>query len=87
VLLGEDLVPVIARHLAEVGEYRTTLDARDAQQLVDVRWAALRLSRQVGRKLRVIASRATETRDAPVTVRVTYAETGRRSIPRQRHPD
>ena len=85
-LLSVDLAGTIARQLELSGEYRTTLDPRDAQRLVDIRWAALGLGRRLGRRLRVIASRAVETREAPVTVLVTYAETGRPSIPPQRHP-
>jgi hypothetical protein len=78
-----DLVPTIVRGLQEVGEYRVVLDPLNAQQLVDVRWAALDAERVLGRRVRVVTSRAIETREAPVTVLVTFGD-HRRVIPHQR---
>jgi len=81
--LPGDLVPRIVQDLQEDGEYRVVLDPLQAQQLVDVRWAALDAERLLGRRVRVVTSRAIETREAPVTVLVTFGE-NHRAIPRQR---
>jgi hypothetical protein len=78
-----DLVPTIVQGLQEAGEYRVVLDPLQAQQLVDVRWAALDVERVLGRRVRVVTSRAIETRDAPVTVLVTFGDQ-HRVIPQQR---
>jgi len=83
--LPADLVPVITRHLEEVGEYRLVVDPRQAQQLVDLRWAALGAARALGRKVHVVTSRAVETREAPIAVVVRFDENNRPSIPEQRH--
>lgn len=82
--LPADLVPLITRHLEEDGEYRLVLDPREAQRLVDVRWAALGAGRALGRKVRVIISRAIETREAPIDVLVRFEDRVRPAIPRQR---
>jgi hypothetical protein len=82
--LPADLVPVITRHLEQSGEYRLVLDPREAQRLVDLRWAALGASRALGRRVRVIISRAVETREAPIDVLVTFDERVRPAIPQQR---
>ena len=83
--LPADLVPVITRQLELSGEYRLVLDPREAQRLVDVRWAALGAGRALGRRVRVIISRAVETREAPIDVLVTFDDCVRPAIPRQRH--
>jgi hypothetical protein len=83
--LPADLVPAIARQLERSGEYRLVLDPREAQRLVDVRWAALGAGRALGRKVRVIISRAVETREAPIDVLVAFEDHARPAIPRQRH--
>lgn len=82
--LPTDLVPVIVRDLQENGEYVVVLDPRDAQRLVDVRWAALGAGRALGRSVKVVASRAIEARHAPITVLVTFVDGRRSTIPRQR---
>ena len=78
-LLPTDLVPVIVRDLQAGGEYRVVLDPR-----VDVRWAALGAGRALGRTVKVVTSRAIETRNAPITVLVTFVEGRRVTIPTQR---
>jgi hypothetical protein len=83
-LLPTDLVPVIVRDLQAGGEYRVVLDPREAQRLVDVRWAALGAGRALGRTVKVVTSRAIETRNAPITVLVTFVEGRRVTIPTQR---
>jgi hypothetical protein len=83
-LLPVDLVPVIARELQANGEYRVVLDPREAQRLVDVRWAALGAGRALGRSVKVVTSRAIETRNAPIAVLVTFVEGRRSPIPTQR---
>ena len=83
-LLPADLVPVIVRDLQTSGEYRVVLDPRESQRLVDVRWAALGAGRALGRTVRVVTSRAIETRNAPITVLVTFVEGRRSTIPTQR---
>ena len=77
-------MPVITRHLEEVGEYRVVVDPRQAQQLVDLRWAALGAGRALGRKVHVITHRAVETREAPIAVVVRFDEQYRPAIPEQR---
>ena len=84
VRLPRDLVPVIARHLEELGEYRMVVDPVDTQLLVDVQWAALEASRALGRRVRVLTSRAFEVREAPIAVLVTFEDRIRRPIPQQR---
>ena len=81
--LPGDLVPMIVQDLQEDGEYRVVLDPLHAQQLVDVRWAALDAERLLGRRVRVVTSRAIETREAPITVLVTFGD-HHRAIPQQR---
>jgi hypothetical protein len=82
--LPADLVPMIVRDLQAVGEYRVVLDPREAQRLVDVRWAALGAGRALGRTVKVVTSRAIETRNAPITVLVTFVDGRRAAIPAQR---
>jgi hypothetical protein len=82
--LPADLVPLITRHLEDVGEYRLVLDPREAQRLVDIRWAALGAGRALGRKVEVVTSRAVETRDAPIAVVVRFEDSARPPIPPQR---
>lgn len=80
----DDLVAEIARHLADAGEHRLTLAPGHPQRLVDLRWAALRAGRQLGRRVRVVTSRAVNTGDTPITVRVTCAPAHRGLIPPMR---
>jgi hypothetical protein len=82
--LPRDLVPVIARHLEELGEYRMVVDSVDTQLLVDVQWAALEASRALGRRVRVLTSRAADVRESPIAVLVTFEDRIRRPIPQQR---
>ena len=86
-VLPVDLVPVIVRDLQAKGEYRVVLDPREAQRLVDVRWAALGAGRALGRSVKVVTSRAIETRNAPITVLITFVEGRRATIPTQRLED
>lgn len=80
----DDLVAEIARHLEDAGEHRLTLLPGQPQRLVDLRWAALRAGRQLGRPVRVVTSRAVNTGDTPITVRVTCAPAHRGLIPPMR---
>jgi hypothetical protein len=80
VVLPDALVPAIATELDETGEYRAILDPSALQQLVDLRWAALRAGRLLGRQVKVSTTQAVTTDDAPILARVTFAS----AIPRQR---
>ncbi|HEX2892478.1 MAG TPA: hypothetical protein VHO29_00560 [Marmoricola sp.] len=82
--LPDDLVPVITRHLEDAGEYRVVLDPREAQRLVDVRWAALGAGRILGRRVQVVTTRAIEAREAPISVLVRFDDRVRPAVPRQR---
>jgi hypothetical protein len=90
--LPADLVPGIAQHLEDEGEYRITVDARSPQQLVDVRWAALSAGRLLGRPVQVITTKAVSSNKGPILMKVTWASAQRsaqqsaqrRTIPRQR---
>jgi hypothetical protein len=84
--LPDELVPVIAVHLDEGGEYRTVLDPGVPQQLVDLRWAALRAGRLLGRRVRVSTTQAVSSGSAPIMARVTFASGHGATIPRQRQP-
>jgi hypothetical protein len=84
--LPDALVPVIATQLDETGEYRAVLDASAAQQLVDLRWAALRVGRMLGRPVKVTTTQAVSPGTAPVLARVTFTSGRSTMIPRQRQP-
>jgi hypothetical protein len=86
-LLPHDLVPVIAVHLDEAGEYRAVLDPGVPQQLVDLRWASLRAGRLLGRRVRVSTTQAVDPGIAPIVARVTFASGRASTIPRQRQPE
>lgn len=79
-MLPDALVPAIATELDETGEYRAILDPSALQQLVDLRWAALRAGRLLGRQVKVSTTQAVTDGDAPILARVTFAS----AIPRQR---
>jgi hypothetical protein len=85
--MPHDLVPAITRLLAEAGEYRVAVDRRSPQQLVDLRWAALAAGRLLGQRVRVATSKAMDSGDSPITVRMTLASARRRrtAIPEQRN--
>jgi hypothetical protein len=76
----------IARHLQDAGEFRMTLMPDAPQELVDVRWAALRAGRVLGRRVHVAVSGLTlDSARTPLTVRMTCAvATMRPAIPHQR---
>jgi hypothetical protein len=85
--MPDDLVPAITRLLSEAGEYRVAVDRTSPQQLVDLRWAALTAGRILGQRVRVATSKAIDSGDSPITVRLTLALAPskiRPSIPRQR---
>jgi hypothetical protein len=86
-VLPDDLVPAIVVQLDETGEYRAVLDANAAQQLVDLRWAALRAGRQLGRRVKVSTTQAVGSGPAPVVARVTFVSGHRSTIPRQRQAE
>src|SRR4051794_23676726 len=87
VVLPADLAGDIARQLEEFGEYRAVLDPRDPQRLVDLRWAALAVGRELGRRVQVIMTKAVHDGDTSITARVIEAPMSRRGIPSQRrHP-
>jgi hypothetical protein len=83
---SDELVADIARHLAGDGEYELTLLPDMPQELVDVRWAALRAGRVLGRRVHVAVSGLTlDSAKTPLTVRMTCpAGTTRPTIPHQR---
>ena len=86
-VLPRDLVPDIARHLEDEGAYRVTLDPKQHQRVVDLRWAALAAGQLLGRRVLVAMTRAINTAEAPITVRMTFAPDHHRpSIPQQRPP-
>lgn len=80
----DDLVADIARHLEGADEYRLTLPPGRPQRLVDLRWAALRAGRLLGRRVRVVTSRAVDTSEIPITVRMTCAPEHQGLIPPMR---
>jgi hypothetical protein len=87
VTMPDDLVPAITRLLSEAGEYRVAVDRRSPQQLVDLRWAALAAGRLLGQRVRVATSKAIDSGDSPITVRMTLASSRprrRQTIPEQR---
>jgi hypothetical protein len=80
----EDLVADITRHLEDAGVYRLTLPPGHPQRMVDLRWAALRAGRLLGRRVRVVTSRAVHTSEIPITVRMSCAPVQRGLIPPMR---
>jgi hypothetical protein len=85
--LPADLVPVIAVHLDDAGEYRVMLDPGVPQQLVDLRWAALRAGRMLGRRVKVSTTQAVRSGNEPIMARVTFASGHGSTIPHQRQPE
>lgn len=85
-VLPDAMVPVIATQLDETGEYRAVLDSSAMQQLVDLRWAALRAGRLLGRRVKVTTTQAVTSGGAPVLARVTFTSGHGSAIPRQRQP-
>jgi hypothetical protein len=82
---GDDLVSEIVQELDVSGQYCETLEPGSEQRLVDLRWAALGIGRQRGRRVRVLVNKVARALDAPVTVRVSWAPERRPAIPRQRN--
>jgi hypothetical protein len=84
-LLTDDLVSDVARQLEDAGEYRLTLVPDMPQRLVDLRWAALRAGRILGRRVEVSVSGASlNSEKTPLTVRMTVEAAARPTIPHQR---
>jgi hypothetical protein len=79
-----DLAGDVAAHLARDGEYRAVLDSGSLQQLVDLRWAALRAGRALGRSVKVVTTQPVDTDSAPISVQVRFAAGHGPGIPLQR---
>jgi hypothetical protein len=85
--LPDEVVADIARQLEDAGEFRLTLVPDLPQRLVDLRWAALRAGRILGREVEVaVSGAALNSPEGPVTIRMTCGQT-RPGIPRQRDHD
>ena len=83
-VLPDDLVDAIARHLEDAGEYRVTLEPGPPQRVIDLRWAALGAGRRLGRRVSVAVTRSgVDAVNAATTVRMTCAPL----IPQQREPE
>ena len=86
--LSDDAIADIVRQLDHAGEFRLTLVPDLPQRLVDLRWAALRASRLLGRPVDVAVSGGIlNSAEGPVTIRMTCAAPTRPEIPRQRNHD
>jgi hypothetical protein len=86
--LSDDAIADIARQLDHDGEFRLTLVPDLPQRVVDLRWAALRVGRLLGRPVEVaVSGAAMSAAESPVTVRMTCAAGVRPEIPRQRDHD
>jgi hypothetical protein len=86
--LSDAAIADIARQLDHDGEFRLTLVPDLPQRVVDLRWAALRIGRLLGRPVDVaVSSAAMSSAAGPVTVRMTCAVATRPEIPRQRDHD
>ena len=83
---GELALDVLA-HLEQNGEYRALLDPGTPQQLVDLRWAALRAGRQLGRTVKVMTTQAVDSENAPISAQVRFAAGHGQAIPSQRLPE
>jgi hypothetical protein len=83
---GELALDVLA-HLEQNGEYRALLDPGTPQQLVDLRWAALRAGRQLGRTVKVMTTQAVDSDNAPISAQVRFAAAHGQAIPSQRLPE
>ena len=84
----DDMVADIARQLDDAGEYRLTLVPDLPQRMVDLRWAALRAGRILGRPVEVaVSAGALNAAQGPVTIRLTSPAPTRTGIPRQRDAD
>lgn len=72
---GEDphteLTAEILGQLSAEGEYVVELDPHPQQRLIDLRWAAHRAGRMLGRRTRMVVSGATNRRRPFVRVTVT----------------
>jgi hypothetical protein len=87
VVLPADLVDAIARHLEDAGEYRVTLEPGPPQRVIDLRWAALKAGRRLGRRVHVAVTRSgVDAMSASTTVRMTCAPPRSHGIPQQRDP-
>ena len=82
-----DLARDVAAQLERDGEYRAVLDPWSPQQLVDLRWAALRAARQLGRPVKVMTTQAVDSDSAPISAQVRFAAGHGQAIPSQRRPD
>jgi hypothetical protein len=86
--LSDDAIADIARQLDHRGEFRLTLVPDLPQRVVDLRWAALRVGRILGRPVDVaVSGAALNAAEGPVTIRMTCAAGTRPEIPRQRDHD
>ena len=86
--VSDDVIADIARQLDHDGEFRLTLVPDLPQRVVDLRWAALRVGRLLGRPVKVaVSGAAMSATETPVTVRMTCAAGTRPEIPRQRDHD
>jgi len=83
-VLPSDLAEEIVREIRSGGEYRSALDPRQPQRLVDLRWAALAAGRMLGRRVQVLMTKAVHDVDAPITARLVAAPVHRRTVPTQR---
>lgn len=86
--LRDDVVADIARQLEDAGVFRVTMVPDLPQRLVDLRWAALRAGRILGRPVKMaVSGAAVSSAGSPVTIRMTCASETRQGIPRQREHD
>lgn len=86
--LPDEVIADIARQLEDAGEFRLTLVPDLPQRVVDLRWAALRAGRILGRPVEVaVSGGALSSSEGPVTIRMTCAADARPGIPRQRDHD
>jgi len=84
--VASDLARDVAAHLEQDGEYRAVLDSGSLQQLVDLRWAALRAGRALGRRVKVMTTQPVDSDSAPISVQVRFAAGHGQGIPSQRSP-
>jgi hypothetical protein len=82
-----DLAREVAAQLEQDGEYRVVLDPGSLQQLVDLRWAALRAGRQLGRTVKVMTTQAVDSEGAPISAQLRFATGHPQPIPSQRVSD
>jgi hypothetical protein len=84
--VSTDLARDVLVHLQQDGEYRAVLDPGSPQQLVDLRWAALRAGHELGRTVKVITTQAVDSDAAPISAQVRFAAGHGQAIPSQRLP-